>query len=146
MNLQDYLMIAFVFVVFSTSLGVIYKDIGDKELNINDDDLIQIKQSQIILELQQDNYADNLGNKNIDYSPNSDRDTTDAIESAVGLGVLSELFGVGGTFGGFPNLVKTLFPTSMTGYLYWFIGICMGIFGVFLSLEIYFTIRGSKQK
>ena len=98
------------------------------------------------IELQKDNYDTNLGSQNIDYSPNADKNSDESVETGFGLGVLSNLFGLGGVFGGVTALVTVIFPTAMTGFILWFIGAAVSIFVLFILLEIYFAVRGNKQK
>ncbi len=146
MNLQDYIQIAFIFAVFSVGLGVVFSDMSDKGLNLNDEDIKLMKNSITTIELQKDNYDTNLGNQNVDYSPNADKNSDESVETGFGLGVLSNLFGLGGVFGGVTALVTVIFPTAMTGFILWFIGAAVSIFVLFILIEIYFAIRGNKQK
>lgn len=147
MNLQDHILILLIVIVFVFGINVIFSDMVSKGLNLNEEDLAQMSQTQEYLSEQEKFFDTEFISSN-----ELEKETTwlggvkEYLGDTLGINELSKYAKLPSMFNGLQALLNRMFPAAMSGFLAWFIGLAMFFYGLFVSIEIYFAVRGNKAK
>lgn len=128
MNINQWTILGAIFTIAIVGLSLIFTDMADRGLNLNEEELEKAREISGISSQQRENYNENSGLEGQEYSFYNDG-KEESTETGFNLDYMTSFLNIGSLFAGIPILLMSLFPFVNTAFTAWVVGIIMALLG-----------------